>query len=90
MKTRLLLALAGLAIGLILPTFPQQEEPRQSTDDKTAVLVAQAYVLSRPRFFSKNQLIQLLAENKAYFRQGGKAISCMEKLGPALIQAGMS
>ena len=60
--------------------------PSSGYDDATARLVARAYVLSIPLLFKENDLIPLMAENKAYFVEDGKAIRCMRALGNALIQ----
>lgn len=60
--------------------------PSSVYDDATARLVARAYVLSIPLLFKENDLIPLMAENKAYFVEDGKAIRCMRALGNALIQ----
>lgn len=80
---RLLSALIGLAIGLICPTFAQQNDPTPS-NDTTARLVARAYVVSL--FLRDNELIPLLAENRTYFREGGEAIRCMAHHGLRLTQ----
>ena len=75
----------GAAVGTLLfagVAMAAGEAP--PCDEASARLVARAYVLSNPLAGNGDALIQLMAENRAAFSEGGKAILCMQALGTGL------
>ena len=80
-----------LTLGIILLAgYRTSALPESICDDRTARLVARAYVLSIPLFFKQDDLIPLMAENRAYFLEGGKVIRCMQARSMALMQGALS
>lgn len=54
--------------------------------DRTARLVARAYVLASPIAFKPETFLSFLAENKESFGKKGRATRCMKSLGDKLLQ----
>lgn len=59
-------------------------------DDLSSQLVARTYVLTMPMLGRDNEMIPLMRDYPQHFSAGGAAIRCMQRLGSALVQGGIS
>lgn len=73
-------------VGVSLPPLTAKQPELVRFDDSIVRLAVRAYVLSLPIFFKENDLISLIAANKAYFVEGGMAILYLQTAGSALAQ----
>ncbi len=83
MMMRFLAILVGVA-GLITGY------DAHACDEMSSRLVARTYVLTMPLLGRDNEMIPLMQSNRGYFTQGGGAIRCMQRLGTALVQGGLT
>jgi hypothetical protein len=59
-------------------------------DENSSRLVARTFMLANPVLGRENEIIPLVQSNRVYFAAGGAAIQCMQRLGMALTNAGLS
>jgi hypothetical protein len=73
------------ALGLLV-----HMESSYACDENSSRLVARTFMLANPVLGRENEIIPLVQSNRVYFNAGGEAIQCMQKLGVALTNAGLS
>ena|ERR1039458_2377417 len=79
---------AGVNVNLP-PLAPKQQEPVRF-DDAIIRLAVRAYILSMPIFFKEDDLIPLIAANKAHFVEGGMVILYLKTAGSAMAQGALA
>jgi hypothetical protein len=79
---------AGVSINLPALTPKPQEVVR--FDDAIIRLAVRAYILSVPMFFKENDLIPLMAANKAHFLEDGMVILYLKTAGSAMAQGALA
>jgi TPR repeat protein len=79
---------AGVNVKLPPLTAKQQELVR--FDDAIIRLAVRAYILSMPIFFKEDDLIPLIAANKAHFVDGGMVILYLKTAGSAMAQGALA
>jgi hypothetical protein len=81
---RLFTILIG-ALGLLVHTADSY-----ACDENSSRLVARTFMLANPALGRENEIISLVQSNRVYFSRGGASIRCMQRLGVALTNVGLS